>query len=1320
MAKKKGTIGARIVLEGAKEYEKALKEIAAEERVLASEMKKTQAQYKDSADSEEALRKKREVATQQLEVQKKKYEEYRKAIEHFAKQQQECAEQTENLREQLQKEQAKLQEMESSNQKSQKAIDAQAEAVEKLQKELEKSQAGYDAAGRKMQEYQTKSNNAMAGIYNLQDSLNGLQRELNETEGASKNSSDALGNIGDSAQKAGDKVSGWAEMVKSNIASEAIIDAAKAIASGIRDIATAAVESGSAFEASMSQVAATMGITASEIESGSAAYSTLTEAAKQCGETTKYSASEAGEALNYLALAGYDAEKAAATLPRVLNLAAAGGLNLATASDLVTDAMAALGMETSDLDKYIDEMAKTSQKSNTNVQQLGEATLVAAGAVSTAKMDLETMNAELGVLANNGIKGAEGGTHLRNVILSLSAPTDNGADKLQALGVATQYADGNMRDLNDILIDLNYALADMGSAQKAQAIKTIFNKTDIAAVNALLKGTNGEFDALKKQIENASGAAADMAETMNDNLKGKVTILQSTLEALGISAYEIFDDELKGSVEAATDAVSRLNKSVKEGDMNASLNKLADSMGNFIESGADLAEEVLPEIIDAASWCIDNFELIASLVMGIVAANAAMGTVVPLIQGAQAAWIAYKTANEGATAAQWLMNAAMSANPVGLIVTGLAAATAALVTYSALTANSVEDAKKLTAEQQKIADSANKVSDSVKKTAEERRNDVQSMEAQKAGTRNLVRELKNYIDEQGRVIDVEKRAGMIIDELNTLLPELNLAYDEQTGMLNMSTEELERNTDALWAQAEALAYQEQMTEIMRERIEVETEMAKMEDEVTAARERQTEAQNRYHDAYNELLAIEDETSARYREQIQVVQELNLARMDEAERCSAIAGPYNELENRLADLDEEYGIVNGKIEDSGRVMEEAEGAVNRYKDTSIQALQLTEEAYEELYKAVEDSITGQIKLFDEFEQSETQHKDSILANMQSQVDGMQDWADDMEALARKGIDEGLLKHLAEMGPEGAGYVKGFLEMSARELEEANQLYRKSLELPSDAASDILETYEKTGYQAYMNWTLGGRKSVEENAEEMRANGAAAAQNSIDGFTDTIDENLDAVGEAGKDIADAYMDEMEGEDGFDAHSPSRRTAKTGQYVVEGLIRGIEENIELAEESARDAAKRVSDAFEEGINHDIFYSFGIEAAKGLAEGIRKGQNEAVSAAEGMANAVSRAAKNKLQISSPSKVFAYFGEMSAEGFAEGFENYLPRVDQVMEGLYPKTQEVAGNSTNNSTMNNTVSINVYGAEGQDVEELAEAVNEQLTDTLNSKEAAWQ
>lgn len=1314
---KKGTIGTKIVLEGVNEYNKSLKDIAAQEKLLQSEMKKTQAQFKGVEDSQEALAKKYDVLTKQIELQKKKYEEHQKMVEASAKAQEQYAKKSEDVSAQLKKEEEALEILKEMSGASEESIKEQAEAVEKLKDELAKSEAEYDAAGKKMQQYQTECNKAETGLIELNGQLIDTGKKMAGIEDDADKSADAIEEIGEASKNSGDNVQRFGDVVKANLASEVILDAAKALAKSIGDIATKAVEVGSSFEASMSQVAATMGITASEIANGSKEYQLLADAAKACGEATKYSATEAGEALNYLALAGYDAEKAAATLPKVLDLAAAGGMSLATASDLVTDSMAALAMETDELDKYIDEMAKTSQKSNTSVQQLGEATLVCAGAVSSAGVDLETMNTALGVLANNGIKGAEGGTHLRNVLLSLSAPTEAAEIALNKLGVETTTMGGDLRNLEAILIDLNSALSGMGTADKTRMIKTIFNKTDIAAVNALLKSTSGEFVGLYKEIEHCSGAAANMAETMNDNLKGKVTILQSTLEALGISAYEVFDDELKKGVEHATDAVARLNKSVKEGDMNTSLNKMAMATGELIEKGAIVAEDLLPKIIDGATWCIDNFELIASLIAAIVAKNVAMGTVVPLVEGAVAAWNAYKLANEGATISQWLLNTAMEANPIGLIVTGIAMATAALSAYSLLATDTAQEVDRLNEEQRKLADSATKTADSIRKSSDERKNEIQSIDDQKKHIDKLLDELKQYTNAQGLVVKEQERAAVIVEELNTLIPDLNLYYNEETHYLSQSTEEIKRNTDALWAQAEAAAYQEQMTEIMKDRIEVEMEMAKMEDEVTAARERQTQAQMAYHEALDELNAMENTMTEEYAEQLGKVTELDWARQEEAKRCSEICGPYGELEGQLASLDDQYSIINDRISETDRILDEAERAAEEYSYGTIGALELTEEEYKELYDAVHDSIKGQMDVFAEYEKAQEQNKDQILKNMQSQVEGMESWADDITALAERGIDQGLLKSLAEMGPQGQGYIQAFLKMSDEELQKASQMYAHALSLPDEVAAEVTRTYEDGGYQAYNAWLKGTIEASEEMGADLENNGAELADHSVDGAINEMDDRQDEFDEKGEENFEAYSAGWERAAGIS--SPSRVMAEIGGYLIEGLIQGVEDNQELAEESAEDAAKSITDTFENGLHSNIFYDFGRDAINGFIDGMKARESAAVRAAKDMADSISGAFKDKMKISSPSKVFEYYGEMTAEGFDEGFRSYLPKIENTMDSLTPQIEENTTSNANTYNNNSNITINVTGAEGQSVEELANAVEERLNDKLNSKEGIY-
>lgn len=272
----------------------------------------------------------------------------------------------------------------------------------------------------------------------------------------------------------------------------------------LTELAKTSVGVGMSFQSSMSQVAATMGVGVDQIQS-------LTDKAKEMGSTTAFTATQAADALNYLALAGYDANKAAEVLPSVLNLAAAGGMDLAYASDLVTDAMASLNLEANkqNVDEFGNKLAKAASKANANVSQLGEAILTVGGTAANLKGGTTELTTALGLLANVGIKGAEGGTHLRNIILSLQSPTKDAREVMEQLGLEVYDAQGNMRQLDDILTDLNTVMAGMTQGQKDSVINALFNKTDLAAVNGLLAAQGEQWESLAQQIDAAGEAAGD-------------------------------------------------------------------------------------------------------------------------------------------------------------------------------------------------------------------------------------------------------------------------------------------------------------------------------------------------------------------------------------------------------------------------------------------------------------------------------------------------------------------------------------------------------------------------------------------------------------------------------------------------------------------------------------------------------------------------------------------------------------------------------------------------------------------------------------------
>ena len=366
----------------------------------------------------------------------------------------------------------------------------------------------------------------------------------------------------------------------------------------------------------------------------------LTKVAKEMGSTTKFTATQAADALNYLALAGYDANKAAEVLPSVLNLAAAGGMDLAYASDLVTDAMASLNIEANkqNVDDFGNKLAMAASKANANVSQLGEAILTVGGTAANLKGGTTELTTALGLLANVGIKGAEGGTHLRNIILSLQSPTDEAAKKMQKLGLQVYDSQGKMRGLNDILSDLNSAMNGMTQGQKDSIINQLFNKTDLAAVNGLLAAQGDQWNTLAAQIDNADGAMGQMAETQIDNLQGAMTIMSSAFEGMQLAVYDELEPTLTEAVKWGTDCLTQLTTALSEGGPEAMLAAageiisdlaagIAAQLPGLMQTGVEIITQLAQNLTDTMPAMLDTgAEVLAALAQGIINATPALLT----------------------------------------------------------------------------------------------------------------------------------------------------------------------------------------------------------------------------------------------------------------------------------------------------------------------------------------------------------------------------------------------------------------------------------------------------------------------------------------------------------------------------------------------------------------------------------------------------------------------------------------------------------------------------------------------------------------------
>lgn len=393
------------------------------------------------------------------------------------------------------------------------------------------------------------------------------------------------------------------------------VAAVGAVATGMVAFGKSAVTTGAQFDKSMSQVAATLGVTTDQIGD-------LRDFAMDMGATTAFSAVQAADALNYMALAGYDSTKSMQMLPTVLDLAAAGGMELARASDMVTDAESALGLQAGEASTMVDQMAKTASKSNTSVEQLGDAILTIGGTAKFMAGGTDRLNTVLGILADNGIKGSEAGTHLRNMLLKLSAPTDKGAKLIKQMGLNIYDGSGKMRDMKDIMVDLNGAMSDMSDEQKVQTISELFNARDIAAVNALLGTSVERWDELGEAIANSDEAAKIMAATQLDNLTGDTILFKSALEGAKIVISDALTPSLREFVQFGTKGLQEITEGFKEGGLSGAMS----AFGTVLSEGLNMIISSTPQFVDAAvqltgslaKGLIDNLPAIADAGLQIV------------------------------------------------------------------------------------------------------------------------------------------------------------------------------------------------------------------------------------------------------------------------------------------------------------------------------------------------------------------------------------------------------------------------------------------------------------------------------------------------------------------------------------------------------------------------------------------------------------------------------------------------------------------------------------------------------------------------------
>lgn len=387
--------------------------------------------------------------------------------------------------------------------------------------------------------------------------------------------------------------------------------AAKAATAAIGAGIVASVKVGAAFESEMSKVQAISGVTGDELAQ-------LTAKAKEMGAKTKFSASESAQAFEYMAMAGWKTDDMLNSIDGVMNLAAASGEDLASVSDIVTDAMTAMGLaadgttnivkdgytkEVSNASHFADVLAAASSNSNTNVAMMGETFKYAAPLAGALGYSVEDLAQAIGLMANSGIKGSNAGTALRSVLTRLAKPPKEAAEAMEQYGISMKNSDGTMKSLMEVMENMRDSLQGLPEDEQAAAAAAIGGQEAMSGLLAIVNASESDFNKLANAIDNADGSAEQMADIMQNNLTGQLTIMRSAAEALGIEIYESIQQPLTDIVKAGTQAINDLTEAFKTGGVQGLIAAGTQMVTEFIS----VIFNRIPEIVATGIEVVDGF-----------------------------------------------------------------------------------------------------------------------------------------------------------------------------------------------------------------------------------------------------------------------------------------------------------------------------------------------------------------------------------------------------------------------------------------------------------------------------------------------------------------------------------------------------------------------------------------------------------------------------------------------------------------------------------------------------------------------------------------
>lgn len=1199
-------IGALIALDGEKEFKQNVTNCNKSLSALKSELNLVQAQYEGQENTLEALQRKHEVLAKSLDEQKNKEETVRKGLEHaresyekvgnalahLTERQEAHSKKLEGLKQDYEKATDRLDKMTKSGNSSERAVKKQEAVIQSLSEELKKEEARLKnvsaAVAKGEKNYQTAGNR----VKDWETKLNTAEAQVIKASSAVNKNAAYLKEAAQSTDQCAKSIDEFGKEVKE--AEKVTIDFSTVLKSNLanslvnfgKDAVVNAVKSVTSLETAQRQLQASTGATAGEMQQYKSVMEDL--------HNNNY-----GDDINDVAQSMALVKQYTGELdPSKLESMTENGIAMRDVFDMD------LSETIRGVDGLVENMGVTSEEAFDLMARGAQNGLNKSGELADNIAEYSQLWGQAGFSAQEmfGI--------LQNGLDSGAYNLDNVNDFVKEFG--NSLADGRIEENLDSFSSDTKSLFYQWKQGKATT-KDVF----YSVINDISTATNKQ-----EMLTLASNTWSALGE---DNAMKVITSLNETN-----TAY----DNVKGTMESIKD--------IKYDTLESRFQQLGKKFQTQV--GVPIAEEVLPKLEDGLDTVIENMD---KLVPAMEAAAAGVVT----YKAVSTAVTVFKTSTEGATVAQTLFNAVCNANPIVLVATALVAATTAVAAYASQAGEASKDVQNLTDRSQRLCDKANEVSESAQDMTTSYADSSAEMEAQGEYAKTLADRIETLAGKTGRSNEETQVMQGYIAELNQIVPDLNLAYDEQAGKLSLTNDELENYLNNKQEEIEMKALEEQAIELIKKRSELEVERIKLgnqEEELQGKvnEKLKEDAKLRSDTKFSAWLAGKADEKKAYDDLVEA-QEKNTDAQDKNKAAR------EEVKAGIEALQEEMDKHGISWEDATTKQDENTESTNANAeaqqtaaDANATAAQTIVETYMGMQETVSSVLESQMNMFDEFDAGTKISSEKLLENMESQIEGVTNWADNMAYLADRGVNQGILDKLAEMGPQGTTYVEAFANMTDEQLQQANDMWSQSLDMKEGVNASVQGMIEE--YTAALN---GGKEHM---IEVMSATGIDVSAGFGNGIRSGIEQGKIAVDELGKATI------VQAKTTLDSHSPSKVFMGIGNDVVSGLAGGINNSQSQATIAVQMLSQQLVTISSNILNTSDFSGIG----QVIPNGIRSGVESASPALVGKVSSMCTSILDKVNDKITHERFRATGMEVPGGLISGIDSGINGVHNAAESL--------------------------------------------------------